>query len=130
MDLTVFKTDSDLETGGVWVDLDDVSKIKVARSDNKNFTNKLTKLMTPYKNAIRSNTLSEDIADKIMLKCMSETILVDWEGITEEGEPLEYTPDNAYRILKSYKDFRNLVSSISEDLTNYKISSDKDTEKN
>ena len=125
-----FATDKNLENEGIWEDLGGGARIKVARSGNENYTKRFSELMKPHRRAIKRNTMSDKKAEKILIKVLAETILVDWEGIMEDGVEIAYSVENAIRILTEYKDFRDIVIDVSEAMENYKIREDADTEKN
>lgn len=118
MDLTLFQTDADRSVDGVWCPVDDDTKIKVARLGNKRYQRVLQREMTPYKRLIDKGTVSDDVADKILVTAMAEAILLDWEGMTKHGEPFPYSKQNAVDLLldPNLKDFRDFVTELSQDI--------------
>lgn len=126
----LFKTDENLETAGVWQDLGDSIRVKVARFNNTNHKRVMEGLMKPYQHMLRRGNLSEEIAEKILVQGMARTILLDWEGLEEDGKPIKYSMKNAERIMMEFKDFRDLVHNISQSMEIYKIQEDAETEKN
>jgi len=130
LDLKRFATDKNAEIEGVWVKLDEGVELKIARMGNEKFNELFRKYSRPYKRAIRNGTLSDSIAEDILLKCMSEAILLDWKGLEEDGVPLEYTKENAYRVLKEYEVLRDFVTSCAEDFELFKKQEDEEAEKN
>jgi hypothetical protein len=117
---TTFGTSEKLEIEGVWRDIGDGASIKVARMGNRQHEKISQRLLAPHKAAQRTGKLSDDLIEKIGIKVMSQAILLDWKGMKDEGADLPpYTPDEGVKILTKYKDFRNLVSSISGDMSNF-----------
>lgn len=47
----------------------------------------------------RDNSLKNDVAAKITGEALAEHILLDWDGFTEEGEPLAYSKELALQWL-------------------------------
>jgi len=112
MDLgKVFGTDKDLEENGVWVDIGDGAKIKVARISNSRAAKAMQKLQESNKVAEKFN--SSAINDEAVIKIISETVLLDWEGMTEDGENVQYSNENAFKMLSKYNDFFTVVTELS-----------------
>jgi len=132
MDLDKFTTNKQLEVEGKWIPLDNTSRIRVARIGNKNYKQKFTELSAPHIVAIRSKTISDDMAEQLLAESLGYSVLVDWEGLTINGEQVEYSPQKATEILldPKYKDFRDMIVSIATDMDVYKNSADEDLVKN
>jgi len=112
MDLgKVFGTDKDFEENGVWVDIGDGAKIKVARISNSRAAKAMQKLQESNKVAEKFN--SSAINDEAVIKIISETVLLDWEGMTEDGENVQYSNENAFKMLSKYNDFFTVVTELS-----------------
>ena len=131
MDLfSKFKTNEDKERDGVWVSLDGEGSIRIARTNNPLYREAMLRKMNRYKMAAKSKVIPDDAWLDIVNELIAETILVDWEGITEKGEPLSYSVENAKRVLTELKDFREMVLSIADNMDNFKEELDEGTEKN
>ena len=131
MDLfSKFKTNEDKERDGVWVSLDGEGRIRIARTNNPLYREAMLRKMNRYKMAAKSKVIPDDAWLDIVNELIAETILVDWEGITEKGEPLSYSVENAKRVLTELKDFREMVLSIADNMDNFKEELDEGTEKN
>ena len=125
-----FGTNKKLETEGVWEDFGNGCKVLIARQGNENYKKAFRKLSKPYQNAIRRNNLSDEIAERILIEVMAETIVLDWSGMEEDGKDIKYSKEECFRILKSYPDFKNEVSFRSESMELFKQEMDAETEKN
>ena len=132
MDLRkTFKTSKQKENEGVWVNLDDSgTRLKIARAGNPNYKSAQAKKMSRYKLAARSKTIPDSAWEEIFNELVAETILLDWDGITENGQKIPYSQDAALRAISELKDFREVVMSFADDMTNFKEEMDDDTEKN
>ena len=115
-----FNTNKDLEVEGIWVKISDDARIKVARMNNPEFNKMFRRLSKPYMTALQAGTLSEEISEDILLECYSHTILVDWDGIQEDGKAVPYSPSKAKEYLK-IDTFRHFVLNIARDFNNYKL---------
>jgi hypothetical protein len=111
-----YETDLQAEVEGVWVELAQGVKIKVARWLNDNHIRVLDRLKAPYRDQIRAGIpLEKDIMLSIASDAMSEAILLGWEGFEkEDGTELPYSKEEAAKALKSLRDFRDDVTSLSE----------------
>ena len=132
MDLRkTFKTSKQKETEGVWVNLDDSgAKLKIARAGNPNYKAAQQKKMARYKLAARSKTIPDSAWDEIFNELIAETILLDWAGITENGQKVPYSQEAALQALSDLKDFREIVMGFADDMTNFKDELDEGIEKN
>lgn len=117
-----FGNDPKKSVEGVWFDFDETTRVLVARSNNAKFQGAMRKKLAPHKIAIRTGTLSEVMAKKIMTEVMAETILLGWEGITENGVPVSYTPEVAAKYLgdPDLDDFRAAVIGFSEEAASFR----------
>lgn len=131
MDLKTFRTDNEKEQDGTWVDLGDgVARLKIARMNNPRFREAQQRKVQRYKMAARSKVVPDDVWEGILNELIAETILVDWEGITMDGEPYPYSVDHAKQALTDLKDFREMVIGFADDIANFKAEMDQATEKN
>lgn len=132
MDLfKTFKTDKSKEQDGVWFPLDEQSKLRIARLNNPRYQAAIQKKGNRYKLSAKVKAIPEDVWEGLMNEVIAETILVDWDGITDHGEPLPYSVENATRMLSEYPDFRNtIVLAIAGEMDNFKEELDEGTEKN
>jgi hypothetical protein len=56
----------------------------------------------------------------ILAEAMAETILLAWENISIAGEKLEYSTKNAKMVLTEYREFSDLISSLSMEKDSYR----------
>lgn len=122
MDFSEVKVNNSMAESGVWVEHDDTTSFLIARMGNKKFNVVFQKLIGPYKRQFDSGKLSADKQTDIMCKCMSKAILLGWEGLTLDGEALEYSEEKAYELLSTEgaDEFRDLITSYAQDADAYR----------
>ena len=126
----MFGTNKNAEIDGVWQDIGEKVKVKVARIGNPQYQKAFRKITKPHKQALRRGSLNDEVADKLLIKAMAKSILLDWSGLEEDGKPVPYSYENAVRLLTDYRDFRDDVSDFANDMESFRAEEDKETEKN
>lgn len=83
------------QTEGVWIDtIPNLPglRLKVRADRNQDYRRLETKLIRELPTDRRANGLDPKDDDAIRARCLSETVLVDWEGIENDAdEPIECT---------------------------------------
>ena len=125
-----FGTDEKKELEGVVHDLGEGAKVRVARIGNPKFKLVFNRLTKPHKQMMQRGTLPEATGDSILIRAMAETILLDWEGIEEDGTPVEYNKEEVIRLLTEYKDFRDLIANLASDMDSFKSLADEELKGN
>lgn len=116
MKISKFATDLELEESGVWVDIGEGARLRVARVGNPRYRKRLRELLAPHKRLVRIDKLPEDLSDELVIKAFAETILLDWEGLEDDnGEPIEYSVEHAIELLTGLRDFRMMVAEIANE---------------
>ncbi len=121
MDLSKIALDLTRVVDGTWVQIDDVTSIKVARTNNPNYSKMLQKGLTPY--AGKHKTPPEGAMDDLLTKCLVETVLMDWKGLTIDGvSEVPYSKEKAYELLsdRSLVEFREAVVGAASDADNFR----------
>lgn len=130
MELKSLRTDPKKSIEGSWIDYIHGTRLLIARYDNK--------LMQTYKNGRilengkLFNNMSENreealrVSDQIDVECLASYVLLDWEGFSEDGEPIEYTPELGAKILADeyYTEFRSFVTRAALNTENYRVESE------
>lgn len=121
MDLKkTFGTNKDAEINGVWHTVGN-ARLLIARVNNQNYQRVLRRLISPNTTIVNTNSEeSQELIKDYTLQAMAQAILVDWENLKEDDKEIPYSPENAYRILKEYPDFLELVSQKATDLKFYR----------
>ncbi len=116
----LFGTDAKKEQEGVWHDLGDGIRVRIARIGNPNYQKRFQAISKPHRRAIRRGTLNEEIAEQLLVQCLSETIVLDWEGIELDDVTVPYSTENAIKILTDYKDLREYINDIANEMEGYR----------
>jgi len=115
----LFGTDSTKEQEGVWYDIAEGLRMKIARIGNPLYQKRFQALIKPYRRSVRRGTLSDDVAEKLLVQCLSETIVLDWEGVEDEGVEILYSKDAAVTLLTKYPELRNYINDIANELEGF-----------
>lgn len=109
-----FGTDSDLEVNGVWQDIGDGARVRVARWNNPAHKKVLERLRKKFRHfQMAGRDIPDEEAEKITVESMVEAILLDWDGfVDDDGKELKYSRNAAFSMLE-IKDFRDLVAGLS-----------------
>lgn len=126
MDITkTFTTDKSLENNGVWVDIGGETKLCVARMYNDRYNELLRGAMKPH----RRQVLDSESSLEIMVDVEARSILIGWEGVTDDDKDVPYSIETAKEYLH-IRDFRKLVLEIASSMETYKAQELEDGEKN
>jgi hypothetical protein len=107
-------------TEGVWRTLPSGLKVCVASLRNPAYLAEVRRLQQSQAAAMDIN--NPDVVVDITSKAMAKTILLDWKGAVDlEGNPVDYTTELAQDMLKRYEIFREEVSAVAADDSNYKL---------
>jgi len=117
---------TDEATTGKWFDVGQGARLKVAKGGNERHENALKRLRRPYRSM---RNIPDDVIENITIQAMAETILLDWEGVEESGEPVKSTVEKRVEYLTTYPDFKEQVANISMNFRNFSADEDHD-EKN
>ena len=126
----IFGTNKTDEIEGKWNDIGDGIQILVARIGNPEYQKEFQRISKPHKRALRRGSLNDEVAERLLTKVMAKNILLDWEGLEEDGVAVPYSYENAIRILTEYKDLRDYVSDIANEMESFKAEEDEEAEKN
>ena len=126
----IFGTNKVAEIEGKWNDIGDGIELLVARIGNPEYQKEFQRISKPHKRALRRGSLNDEVAERLLTKVMAKNILLDWEGLEEDGVAVPYNYDNAVRILTEYKDLRDYVSDIANEMESFKAEEDEEAEKN
>lgn len=109
-----YATDKTLEEEGVWVDFGDGIMVKIARITSKKSKELRRRLERPLVRKSRGGELSIDQLEYLMTEQLSQAVVQDWKGVTDEnGNELPCTPDNCRTILNKFPDFREDIATVS-----------------
>lgn len=124
-------TNADAEVHGAWFDFGtnedgSLQRFKLARmaTSNVKYAAAIRKITTKYKKALELNTLSDELAEKVFREAFVDTVLVGWEGISDEkGKTLPFNRDNALKLLTDLPDVYSALQEFAKAAANYRAAS-------
>lgn len=121
MKLEKFKSNLQNENAGVWMELGEGARVKLARINSKPYRKELVEKMKPHRVALDNGVLDEEISKRIIAECMANHIIKDWEGFTLNGEPYVYSKQHVIDVLmdETFVDLANLLISLAENKANF-----------
>lgn len=118
---SVFGTDSSLETEGIKLDYGDYGAVWVARAGGKNkaFSDAMERRLRPYRSGIQLGTVDNEVVEKITRECFAEFVVLDWDFVDENGEPIPYSPEKCAELFEQYPDFFNEIMQQAQRVVNF-----------
>lgn len=113
-----FKTDEDLETKGVELDLGDAGTFQLARAGGANtrFRKRMEVLMRPHRLAVQRGTLPEEVAQELLITAYAECVVLGWTGVSgPDGEPMEFSRENCRKLFTDLPDLFSTVQQAAMD---------------
>lgn len=126
-----FQTDKDLERNGIVVDYGEF-RVTVARAggNNKRYLKLLDAKMKPYKRAYETDTLSNEIAVKILHEAYAQGVVTNWEVLKDgewvqgieapDGSIMEFNADNVLQTFRNLPDLFQDIKSQAEKAALYR----------
>ena len=116
MDISKLSVNPAKEQQGVVCDLGDGAWVKVASVKNRKFIEAMQAAYKPVRVQLDTNTLPDEKAFEIRAHCVAEHLLLDWGGITENGEEVPYSVETAKKWLTdpAKRPFHDLVYGLCE----------------
>lgn len=125
-----FKTDEQKEVDGAWVPLSATARLRVARMGNPRYRECIKRLSAPYRTAGLASAIPPDVYQQLVREAVAETILVGWEGITTDGQPVPYSNAAALTYCTELKDFYDFVLTASDSMETFRVQAQETTVKN
>lgn len=125
-----YGTDPELEVGGVWEDISEGARLLIARVGNEAYQKRYRRVPRGIRNQISSGVLDDKVTEDVMCRLLADTILLDWEGISDDGKEIKHSKDKAYEMLRSYRDFRDLVWDVANDQSRFRDEDIEETKGN
>ncbi len=118
--LASMEVDPNVELVGIWFDMPGSTlRFKVAHGENENYQDYLQQLIRPHLSLVQSNTREGyRFLRKTEAKSKAKHVLVDWEGMTDEGgKTIPYSAEKSLELLwnRKYRKIRRFVDNCSTD---------------
>jgi hypothetical protein len=118
-------TDRDSEENGKWFDdiIEEGSgiRMKLRRMTAKVVSKTMTRKLTENRKFMVKGKYPAEIDERMLVETLAEAVIVDWEGISTDGEnQLPYTVENAETLLTKLPDLRRQVQIIANSLAAFR----------
>jgi hypothetical protein len=115
----LYGVDVDAVENGKWMVTQEGFDVKIAKLGNPAFNAEVVRLQKPHLSLLRSSANTDELIDKIAVRAMAKTILLDWKA-ESNGVAIEYTPELGYDYMMKSPDFKEDVSTLSAARDNFK----------
>ena len=115
-----YGSNAEAEINGVWVPVGVEAEVKVARLGNVEAQKAYRKIPRPIRRRIEEGYLNDKQAENFICDFLASHILKDWKNLSDGPKPIKYSSENAIKMLKKYRRFRDKIWELSaeEDLFN------------
>lgn len=123
-DLADFTTDEKKQIEGVWVDFGGEARFKIASFRNPDFQKAFASMREPYDKLRKTMTDAE--MKSIMVFCLARYVVLGWENVFDNKQPLPYSIEAAERVLDKLDAIRDRVIEEATKIANFKAESNKE----
>ena len=116
MDIKDFLTDKQKEDEGVWVDCGDGLEIRVTRMFNSTFNRAIATYRKPLGRRFDRDL---ELQEEVLIKVMADCVVLGWKGLFDGDKKVAFSKSKSLELLKESRDFRNLISQIADEATNF-----------
>lgn len=117
MDLTRYKTDTALENQGTWIEGPEGSRFLIRSADSKQYRRAL--LQAARKESATKLRKDPEAQRRLTVDAMAEAIILDWQGVEQDGQPLPCTVENRKALLE-ITELRELIATEAQDTANFR----------
>lgn len=114
-----YSVDKEAAEKGKWLTTPEGFEVKVGKLGNPEYKAEIIRLSKPHIHLINSSTDTSNLMDEITTKAMSRKILFDWKA-ESNGKKIPYTPELGFQYMTKSSDFKEDVSALSVDRSNFK----------
>lgn len=119
-----FGVDEALADGGIWLPIgENGSRLLLAAMPNGNLERHMEPIYRRYRQLGKG---IPDVPENVHEEALSKCVLLGWEGIEENGQPLEPSEANRLNMIRKYPRFKSLIIREASNLRNFQ----RDEEKN
>lgn len=124
-----FGTSKDAESGrGIVLRYGPETSITIHRAGgtNQRFLKRYEAKMKPYTRQIQTNTMDEELSRRLTAELYADAVIIGWEGVQDaEGKPIEFSVENATKLLLDLPDLFNDIRSAANDRALFKADADE-----
>lgn len=110
----MFGTDENKEQEGIVLNYSDIFWLRISRAggSNERYKKVLTEKLRPYRRAIQTETITEDMSRKLLMEACAEGLVLAWGSKkygdgkmpAKTGEALDFTVENVVRFFTDLPD--------------------------
>ena len=118
-----FGTDAALEADdGVELDFGDNCVVRIHRAggSNRKYAAELKRVTKPYEVALAAGTLDDGVMRALLAEVYAHAVVIDWQGVEVEGEPVACTPENVKQVFLDVPEFFMLVKGHAESAATFR----------
>ena len=131
-----YSTDTNKEIGGFKYTMDHaknedgtIATFVLSRMGRSNpaYLKALNAAMEPHKRKRELGTLSNEVAEKVLLEVFCSTIIKGWENVqNDDGKNMPFTPEAAMELMQELPDLYDELSTEASSLANFRIKREED----
>ena len=91
----------------------------IAHIRNFKFQNRYNELRRPFQRKIDQNTLPAETSQELLCRAMAEYVLVNWEGVEDNGVVVPYSKEAAFNALMNNAELLDFVQNIATDTAQF-----------
>lgn len=123
-----FVTDKELESGGVWIDVEGVARFLCRRfhAGNVPAIKAWRQLLADHSAEIDAGVLEPERLLQLQAEVYCRHVIIDWKGVTsydldptQPDEPVEYSPERAAKLFQEIPEVFATVAEESTKRENY-----------
>ncbi len=116
-----FIADPKPQEEGVWINFDEDQGVafKIAYIGNAKYERKFSQLSLKARRKTRGRELDPRAFTQLTNTAMIGTILLDWRGLKDDDKEFTFNEENAERLLKESKVFRDFIQEEAMILDNF-----------
>lgn len=127
LDIEDFIPDTQAVEDGVWVDLDEDTKVKVAYMAPDAYQNEILRRQRRLRNP---NLLERADYLRGVENDLLRTHILNWVGMQKNGKEFPFSIENLDFVMKYVLDLRNALLRIVQDVSNFTAKQQEESEKN
>jgi uncharacterized coiled-coil DUF342 family protein len=119
----LFKTDTKMESEGIWMMISETTGFLVRRfggSNEHRVKAAMARHYKPYARLIQNDTLPKEKEDELLTRIFVESCLMDWKGVEIDGKDTSFEKETAVGFLLALPELRSSLQSYATDSQNYK----------
>lgn len=110
---------------GKWVPFMDDVEFLIASASSPSYRAARRRYFQEARAKLRAGgEAAAEATEEIALKLLAHEVLRGWRNITEDGQPLEYTPAIALKLLRDYPSIATFVDSMGDDIKIFQLDED------